>query len=63
MAIQKTIHSTLVNIDSSFRTISPKHIIESNNKVLKQNPIKFTKNSKILRFSLIVNFKITKKGV
>ena len=49
MSIQKLINSTLINIDSSFRNICPKHIFESNNKVLNLNPIKFTKKSNIIR--------------
>ena len=49
MSVKKIINSTLINIDSSFRTINPKHIYESNNKVLKLDPIKFTKNSNIIR--------------
>ena len=68
MSVKKIINSTLINIDSSFRTIYPKHIYESNNKVLKLNPIKFTKDSNIIRFfyenhNLLPNDNITIQNV
>ena len=39
------INSTLLNIDSSFRCINPKHIYISNNKILDTNPLQFYKDS------------------
>uniref|UniRef100_A0A6C0EEF4 Uncharacterized protein n=1 Tax=viral metagenome TaxID=1070528 RepID=A0A6C0EEF4_9ZZZZ len=44
----KIINSTLLNIDSSFRNINPKHIYISNNKILNNNPLVFTKGSNII---------------
>ena len=46
---EKTIiSSTLLNIDSSFRNIKPKHIYNSNNFYLSPDPIEFIQNSNII---------------
>ena len=42
---KKVIKSTLLNIDSSFRNITPKNICTSNNKLLPPNPFTLTTGS------------------
>lgn len=46
--VNKIHHSSLVNIDSSFRNIYPKHIVRSDTSLLPNNPLKLTLNSTIL---------------
>jgi hypothetical protein len=46
-----TLKSTLLNIDSSYRNIYPKHIYKSNNTVLPCNPLYFTYNSNIIKIN------------
>jgi hypothetical protein len=46
----KIITSSLLNIDSSFRNIQPKHIYNLTNKIIKSDPIKFTEGSNIIKF-------------
>jgi len=42
---------TLLNIDSTYRSMYPKHIYKSNNKVLPNNPLYFTLNSNIIKIN------------
>ena len=42
---------TLLNIDSSYRNIYPKHIYKSNNNILPNNPLYFTLNSNIVKIN------------
>ena len=46
----KIITTSLLNIDSSFRNIQPKHIYNLTNKIIKSDPIKFTEGSNIIKF-------------
>ena len=48
MITRKLTQSTLLNIDSSYRNIYPKHIYKSNNNILPNNPLHFTFNSNVL---------------
>ena len=48
MTKNKITKSTLLNIDSSFRNIKPKHIYNSNNFYLSPDPIEFIQNSNII---------------
>ena len=48
MKSNKLLHSTLLNIDSSFRNLTPKNICTSNNKILPNNPLFFVKNSNLV---------------
>ena len=47
----KITKSTLLNIDSTFRNIYPKHIYTSNNNILPNNPLTFTANSNIIKIN------------
>ena len=46
---EKYYQSTLLNIDSAYRNINPKHIYISNNNTLDNNPLYFTKNSSTIQ--------------
>ena len=48
---KKIIKSTLLNIDSSYRTIDPKHIYSSTQALLPLNPIKTTKDSNLIQIN------------
>ena len=45
MLKNKFIKTTLLNIDSAFRNITPKNIVKSDGKILPTNPMTFTKGS------------------
>ncbi len=45
MSKNKFIKTTLLNIDSAYRNISPKNIVKSDGKILPTNPMTFTKGS------------------
>ena len=48
---KKIIKTSLVNIDSSFRSVYPKNICSSNGQTLPSNPITFTTNSNVIKFN------------
>ena len=45
MSKKKFIKTTLLNIDSSYRNITPKNIVKSDGKILPDNPLTFTRGS------------------
>ena len=47
----RIIKSTLLNVDSAYREINPKHIFNTNGLVLPNNPITTTKNSNIIKIN------------
>ena len=47
----KIIKTSLINIDSSFRSIYPKNICSSSGQTLPSNPITFTAGSNIITFN------------
>ena len=51
MSKTKIIKTSLINIDSSFRSIYPKNICSSNGQTLPSNPLTFTTNSNIIKFN------------
>lgn len=48
----KIITSSLINIDSNYRNINPKHIYDTSNNILENNPIIFTQKSN----KVIINY-------
>lgn len=48
---EKIIRSTLLNIDSSFRTIYPKNICSSNGEILPENPLTLFINSGLIKIN------------
>lgn len=48
---EKIIRSTLLNIDSSFRSIYPKNICSSNGQVLPENPLTLTMGSQLIKIN------------
>ena len=51
MSQTKIIKTSLINIDSSFRSIYPKNICSSNGQNLPSNPITFTTGSNVIKFN------------
>jgi hypothetical protein len=51
MNTKKIIKSTLINIDSAYRNIYPKHIYQSNGNTLPNNPLSFTQDSNIININ------------
>ena len=51
MSQTKIIKTSLINIDSSFRSIYPKNICSSNGQTLPSNPLTFTTNSNTIKFN------------
>ncbi len=48
MSKNKILKTSLLNIDSTFRSLYPKNICKSDNKILPKDPLSLTKNSNIL---------------
>lgn len=49
--VNKIIKSTLINVDSTYRNIYPKHIYKSDGRILDSNPLIFTKDSNIIKIN------------